>query len=217
MQLVENLNVDIDQIPKNHDITNPPTKTTIIGIDPSINSTGICVNKNNKNVYYNIVSKRTKKLEKFNSKYINKYIKKYINILFYEKNTDKSLNYSEKEVEKAKNILYICNFIKKIIKKHKPTVVIMEGLSYGSNGQLGDLGGLNFSIRMVLLEMGVRFVIVPPTTWKKQQLGIAGAEKDIIVKAWKNIDKNIANIDEIKLDDLADSYFLAHFDYQNPL
>ena len=209
MQLVENLNVDIDQAPKNHDIANPPTKTTIIGIDPSINSTGICVNKNNKNVYYNIVSKRTKKLEKFNSKYIN--------ILFYEKNTDKSLNYNEKEVEKAKNILYICNFIKKIVKKHKPTVVIMEGLSYGSNGQLGDLGGLNFSIRMVLLEMGVKFVIVPPTTWKKQQLGIAGAEKDIIVKAWKNIDKNIANIDEIKLDDLADSYFLAHFDYQNPL
>ena len=209
MQLMENLNVDTDQIPKNHDIANPPIKTTIIGIDPSINSTGICVNKNNKNVYYNIVSKRTKKLEKFNSKYIN--------ILFYEKNTDKSLNYNEKEVEKAKNILYICNFIKKIIKKHKPTVVIMEGLSYGSNGQLGDLGGLNFSIRMVLLEMGVKFVIVPPTTWKKQQLGIAGAEKDIIVKAWKNIDKNMANIDEIKLDDLADSYFLAHFDYQNPL
>ena len=209
MQLIENLNADADQIPKNHDIANPPIKTTIIGIDPSINSTGICVNKNNKNVYYNIVSKRTKKLEKFSSKYIN--------ILFYEKNTDKSLNYNEKEVEKAKNILYICNFIKKIIKKHKPTIVIMEGLSYGSNGQLGDLGGLNFSIRMVLLEMGVKFVIVPPTTWKKQQLGIAGAEKDIIVKAWKNIDKNIANIDEIKLDDLADSYFLAHFDYQNPL
>lgn len=186
------------------DITNPPRKTVVIGIDPSINSTGICVNKDNKNIYYNIVSKRTKKLEKFSTKYIN--------ILFYDKNTDKSLNYNEKEVEKAKNILYICNFIKKIIKKHKPSKVIMEGLSYGSNGQLGDLGGLNFSIRMILLEMGINFVIVPPTTWKKQQIGIAGAEKDIIIKAWKNIDKNIANIDEIKLDDLADSYFLAHFD-----
>ena len=185
-------------------ITNPPRKTVVIGIDPSINSTGICVNKDNKNIYYNIVSKHTKKLEKFSSKYVN--------ILFYDKNTDKSLNYNEKEVEKAKNILYICNFIKKIIKKHKPSKVIMEGLSYGSNGQLGDLGGLNFSIRMILLEMGINFVIVPPTTWKKQQIGIAGAEKDIIIKAWKNIDKNIANIDKIKLDDLADSYFLAHFD-----
>ena len=182
----------------------PPKKTITIGIDPSINSTGICVSKDNKNIYYNIVSKRTKKLENFSSKYIN--------ILFYDKNTDKSLNYNEKEVEKAKNILYICNFIKKIIKKHKPSKVIMEGLSYGSNGQLGDLGGLNFSIRMILLEMGINFVIVPPTSWKKQQIGIAGAEKDIVVKAWKNIDKNIANIDEIKLDDLADSYFLAHFD-----
>ena len=186
------------------DIANPPKKSVIIGIDPSINSTGICVNKDNKNIYYNIVSKRTKKLENFNSKHIN--------ILFYDKNTDKSLNSSGKEVEKARNILYICNFIKKIVKKHKPSKVIMEGLSYGSNGQLGDLGGLNFSIRMILLEMGINFVIVPPTTWKKQQIGIAGAEKDIIVKAWKNIDKNIANIDEIKLDDLADSYFLAHFD-----
>lgn len=185
-------------------ITNPPGKTVVIGIDPSINSTGICVSKDNKNIYYNIVSKHTKKLEKFSSKYVN--------ILFYDKNTDKSLNYNEKEVEKSKNILYICNFIKKIIKKHKPSKVIMEGLSYGSNGQLGDLGGLNFSIRMILLEMGINFVIVPPTTWKKQQIGIAGAEKDIIIKAWKNIDKNIANIDEIKLDDLADSYFLAHFD-----
>ena len=127
----------------------PPKKTITIGIDPSINSTGICVSKDNKNIYYNIVSKRTKKLENFSSKYIN--------ILFYDKNTDKSLNYNEKEVEKAKNILYICNFIKKIIKKHKPSKVIMEGLSYGSNGQLGDLGGLNFSIRMILLEMGINF------------------------------------------------------------
>ena len=87
----------------------------------------------------------------------------------------------------------------------------MEGLSYGSNGQLGDLGGLNFAIRMILLKHNINFVIIPPTTWKKQQIGIAGADKDIIVKTWKQLDKNMSNIDDIKLDDLADSYFLAHY------
>ena len=43
----------------------------VIGIDPSLNSTGICILKNNKCVYYNIVSKHTKKLDNQNTKYIN--------------------------------------------------------------------------------------------------------------------------------------------------
>lgn len=177
----------------------------IVGIDPSLNSTGVCVNiNNNKHIYYNIVSKRTKKLESLQSKYIN--------ICFYDKISQKSMSYSEKEYEKSKNIHDICIHIKSILKKYKPSLVIMEGLSYGSNGQLGDLGGLNFAIRMVMIDLGIKFLIVPPTTWKKQQIGIAGAEKDIIVKLWKNIDKNIINITDIKLDDLADSYFLAHYD-----
>ena len=175
----------------------------VIGIDPSLNSTGICILKNNKCVYYNIVSKHTKKLDNLNSKYIN--------VLFYEKNTSKELTYSEKELEKSKNIYNICNYIEQIIKKYKPSKVILEGLSYGSNGQLGDLGGLNFAIRMILLKHNINFVIIPPTTWKKQQIGIAGADKDIIVKTWKQLDKNMSNIDDIKLDDLADSYFLAHY------
>ena len=89
----------------------------------------------------------------------------------------------------------------------------MEGLSYGSNGALGDLGGLNYAIRMILIELNIPFEIVPPTTWKKQQIGNANAEKDIIIETWKKLDKNISNIGkDIKLDDLADSYFLSNFE-----
>lgn len=178
----------------------------IIGIDPSLNSTGICVNKNGKSyTYYNINAKPTKKLQNFESNFIK--------IIFIEKNSTKDLNYSDKEISKSQNIYNICFNIKNILKKHKPTKVIMEGLSYGSNGALGDLGGLNYAIRMILIELGIPFEIVPPTTWKKQQIGNANAEKDIIIETWKKLDKNISNIGkDIKLDDLADSYFLSNFE-----
>lgn len=176
----------------------------IIGIDPSINSTGICINKEKGNcIYVNINSKKTKKLEKFESKYIK--------IFFIEKNPTKGLNYASKEIEKTQNIYDICVYIKNILKKYKPSKVIMEGLSYGSNGSLGDLGGLNYAIRMIFVELGIPFEIVPPTTWKKQQIGNANAEKDIIVETWKRLDKRVKDVNDIKLDDLADSYFLSHY------
>ena len=48
---------------------------------------------------------------------------------------------------------------------------------------------------------------------KKQLLGNAGADKDIIVETWKKLDKNIKNIQSIKLDDLADAYFLSNYQF----
>jgi hypothetical protein len=32
-----------------------------------------------------------------------------------------------------------------------------------------------------------------------------------MIASWKKLDKNISDITEIKLDDLADSFFLAHY------
>ena len=32
-----------------------------------------------------------------------------------------------------------------------------------------------------------------------------------MIASWKKLDKNITNITEIKLDDLADSYFICHY------
>ena len=180
-------------------------KDIIIGIDPSLNSTGICVKNDQKYKYYNITTKKTKKMEEFSSNYIN--------LCFVDKPNMTDLSYSEKEYQKSHNIYHILEHIKQILKKHKPIHVIMEGLSYGSNGQLGDLGGLNYVIRMILIQLNIPFTIVPPTSWKKQLLGNAGADKDIIVETWKKLDKNIKNTQSIKLDDLADAYFLSNYKF----
>ena len=179
-----------------------------IGIDPSINSTGICVDLGDKQyIYYNIVSHATKKLKQF--KHDNVYI------IDYGKQVEKYDDYPSKEHQKTNNIFSICAAIKEIISKYNPDVILMEGVSYGSTGSaaLVDLAGLNFAIRMSIrnLNSSVPLIIIPPTSVKKFAVANGQADKCVIVDAWKRIDKNIADITDIKIDDLADSFFISQY------
>lgn len=182
-----------------------------IGIDPSINCTGICVSYESLNIYYMIPSKMTKKMLDFKHEYIN--------IIPYIKNSGGG-EYPEKEKFKTYNIYSICGIIKNIINDITETHVgeevsiNMEGVSYGSVGSaaLVDLSGLNFAIRITLLNMGLDINIISPTSVKKFAVANGGAEKDIIIDAWRRLDKNISQVKNIKIDDLADSFFLAHYE-----
>lgn len=182
-----------------------------IGIDPSINSTGVCVNMNSDIFYYIISSKMTKKMKEF----------KHTNITYlpYYKLDTKSGDYSDKENSKFSNICSICNRIYDIINSINcdDIEVYMEGVSYGSIGSaaLVDLCFLNSAIRMTLKKMGVKFTIVSPTSLKKFACSNGQADKNVMIDAWKRLDKNISNIYDIKIDDLADSYFLSCYTKDN--
>lgn len=181
-----------------------------IGIDPSINSTGICVVYNQYNYYYLIPSKMTKKMDQFKHPRVS--------ILPYNKYNAKNEEYSKKEKFKTLNIYNICSIIKRIVElwkeKGDDIIVYMEGVSYGSVGSaaLVDLSGLNFAIRITLQELQIPFEIISPTSVKKFAVANGSAEKDIIIDAWKRLDPIISNIKDIKIDDLADSYFLAYYE-----
>ena len=186
-----------------------------IGIDPSLNSTGICVNIDGKQFkYWIITSKMTKKMKEFKHDDVH--------YLPYDKaDTNKKLNeYAAVEFNKANNIYNICERIKSIIKaciewyaedNLNNCEVFMEGVSYGSVGSaaLVDLAGLNFAIRNVLIDLNVDFTIVSPSQNKKFATGNGAAEKDVMIDAWKRLDRSIADITEIKVDDLADAFFLS--------
>ena len=180
---------------------------TTIGIDPSINCTGICVYNSitHVHIYYMIVSKCTKKMKNFSNDFVH--------IIEYGKRESNKGEYQTKEFNKAQNIYDICIIIRDIIQMYEPDLVQMEGISYGSVGSaaLADLAGLNFAIRMTLLREDLKFNILAPTTVKKFAVGNGGAEKDVMIASWKKLDKNITNITDIKVDDLADSYFIAHY------
>lgn len=183
-----------------------------IGIDPSINCTGICLYSKslNTNQYYLIPSKMTKKMDEFKHDCIC--------ILPYTKHGSRDDEYSEKEKNKTINTYSICYRIRRIIEQIQEIdtniTVNIEGVSYGSVGSaaLVDLSGLNFAIRMTLLDMKIPFNIISPTSVKKFAVANGGAEKDIMIDAWKRLDPNISNVNNIKIDDLADAYFLAHYE-----
>jgi len=178
-----------------------------IGIDPSINSTGVCINTGKTFKYIIVTGKLSKKQLSFQHKYIK--------FLDYGKQPLKNLEYSDREFLKSENIYNIISSLRFVLKpyKNKEVQVNMEGISYGSTGSaaLADLSGLNFSIRMLLLEMGIRFTIIPPITLKIFATNNAGASKEEMIWAWKLLNPEISNISDIKIDDLADAYFLSRF------
>lgn len=176
----------------------------IIGIDPSINSTGICINRDGRYTYYIISSKMTKKMENF--------IHSKVKFLPYNKESYTDMEYSDKETVKSNNLYNIVKIIEDLIKKYKPDNIIMEGISYGSTSgsALVDLSGLNYMIRMVCINRQVPFTIVSPSGLKKFVCANGQADKELIIESWKKMDKNIQDISDIKIDDLADAFFLSN-------
>ena len=152
-----------------------------------------------------IVGKCTKKMKEFKNDNVH--------IIEYGKFNSQSEDYTIREVDKTLNVYNICTIVKDIIDQHEPDVVQMEGISYGSKGSaaLADLAGLNFALRLSILDKDVEFNIIAPTSVKKFAVGNGGADKDVMIASWKKLDKNISDITDIKVDDLADSYFIAHY------
>jgi Holliday junction resolvasome RuvABC endonuclease subunit len=50
---------------------------------------------------------------------------------------------------------------------------------------------------------------------KKFATGIGNADKEHMIFSWLMIEKHLKDIKEIKIDDLADAYFLSNFHKQN--
>lgn len=191
------------------------TVEKILGVDQSINCTGVCLHiietdhsgdkphEYHSYQYWLIPAnnKCTKKMLAFSNPWIT--IDPY-------KKMDGD-DYVSKEVAKTMNIYAICDIIESIIQTEKPDTLVMEGISYGSRGSaaLVDLAGLNYCIRMMAIRRGLGIVIVSPTSLKMRATGNGGAEKEEMIWAWKQCDTNIADVKEIKIDDLADAFFLS--------
>lgn len=63
-------------------------------------------------------------------------------------------------------------------------LVVLEGYSYGSKGaavvNIGELGGV---IRLMLFELGIPYVEIPPACLKKYATGRGNAKKDDVLQA----------------------------------
>lgn len=187
-----------------------------IGIDPSINSTGMTIRSSEGFVRFFIIkeNKLTKKEKAAQTTNID--IFEYCQYIKEEVNHAKT-SY-ERELYKAHNLSTIADTIYNIIdrvlyemKKESTVeniVICMEGISYGSirSSAVMDLAGLNYLIRDRLHHHTIvtdMLFVTPPAEIKKDFTGSGNANKDLMVATFKG---SFPDFDLPKIDDIADSY-----------
>ena len=195
-------------------------KELYVGIDPSINSTGITINIWEDNslfteVFYIIKgNKLTKKEQKVTE---DDDLNKVIYSTYEKIDIKDAVDSHELELIKTKNLLNIVNVISHIItvySKHCDYIYVgMEGLSYGSSVRtrsIYELAGLNYLIRNELMTKHMcKLYILPPTEVKKFATGIGNCSKDAVINVFSSIFPNLLKIP--KIDDIADSWFICNY------
>ena len=193
-----------------------------VGIDPSLNSTGLCLqfyedNKMVKDIFYIIKpNKLTKREQTAQDTLINFDYVLYnkIDLNMYK---DNNLFY---EYWKTVNMISIVKKIKECIydniqgRKQYKLYIVQEGISYGSSVRtksVFDLAGLNYMIRNEFIEKeNIAFFIAPPTHIKKFATGIGNCKKELIIELFKSVEPKLAE-KLPKVDDIADAYYMSKF------
>lgn len=191
-----------------------------IGIDPSINSTGMTIRTDTGFCRFFIIKgdKLTKK-EK-NAQSDNSEIFEYC--LYQKENVKDTNNAHERELAKAHNLSTIAdtiyNIIEEILQQFRKTSTIdsvticMEGISYGSihSAAVMDLAGLNYLIRDRLHHHTVvgTLLVTPPAEVKRFYTGSGNANKQLMISTFKG---SFPDFDLPKIDDVCDSEGMAKY------
>ena len=193
-----------------------------VGIDPSMNSTGVCtlVTDLDGNIiedrFYIIKNgKLTKKETKSELDNIDKF-----SYILLERDTDADDNH-EVELNKTRYFMEIVSSILEIINttnyrfgRFCNAYICIEGISYGSSQtkSVFDLAGLNYMIRSGILKSCAtnitELIVGTPGEIKKFSTGKGNSGKDIVISAFKAI---YPNLSLPKVDDIADAYFMAQY------
>lgn len=193
-----------------------------VGIDPSINSTGITIAKYENDVeveikFYIIKNGKLTKRESAANDAIDNFeyiIYNKIDLTQFKDDNHVFEYYKTKNMVEVVNTIY--DLILNEVKKYTSVVnVVIEGISYGSSirtKSIFDLAGLNYMIRYKLITGDIQHLnlsIATPSNIKKYATGKGNANKESIMTIFKYIFPEMQNIP--KLDDIADSYFMAMF------
>jgi len=194
-----------------------------VGIDPSINSSGVtCLAYNDntfiKEMYYII---KPDKLTKKESLAEQENLHRFNYILYQKPEYDKDNNH-EAEYYKILIFKQILHDIEECIKKFILQVadsdiynlyICQEGISYGSSirtKSVFDLAGLNFLLRMMVITKlhPTFFLIATPAEIKKRTSGNGNCKKEVMINLFKRVKPDFTLP---KLDDIADSYWMANY------
>ena len=191
-----------------------------IGIDPSINSTGMTIRTDTGFCRFFII-KGDKLTKKEKTAQLNNYeIFEYC--LYQKENVKDTNNAHERELAKAHNLSTIAdtiyNIIEELLQQFRKTgtvdsvTICMEGISYGSihSAAVMDLAGLNYLIRDRLHHHTVvgTLLVTPPAEVKRFYTGSGNANKQLMISTFKG---SFPDFDLPKIDDVCDSEGMAKY------
>lgn len=200
-----------------------------IGIDPSVNSSGVsCLAYEDgvkiKEFFFIVQPKRLLKsgavLSKKEDEAEKRHLDKFSYILYDKLETEEDNH--KTEYNKTLNFMKILDIIHEEIGKFISRLsldsqiniyVCQEGISYGSSVRtksVFDLAGLNFLLRnMVISKISPKeFIIATPAEIKKKTSGNGNCPKEVMINLFKGI---YPDFDLPKLDDIADSFWMANY------
>lgn len=192
-----------------------------IGIDLSINSTGICVIDEQKNTtkFYQLVPQWKKKAPKHS---------KSVTLLPYTRfYSDVSNTNSKNDLEKILSAVNQSEVILKVIHENFSESecdlvdVRIEGASFGSNaGRLYDLSIYYAEVKRNLLNwlpIGSKISVIPPKTVKMVALGKGkgNAKKEEVVDFFLENHKEFNFDNTGKIDDVVDAFLLGNCDFKD--
>jgi hypothetical protein len=198
-----------------------------VGIDPSINSTGVCIqlcNENAETIKTKFFIVKGGKLSKKELQAESENAERFEYVLYDKTETKTSENNHEFEYIKTRNFYNIVNEVYGIVSRFfelndnpedpiQNVWVCQEGISYGSTlrtKSIFDLAGLNYMLRMKFIRHDdlVTFIIGTPGEIKKFATGAGNANKDLVISVFK------ASYPELtlpKIDDVADAFFMSKY------
>lgn len=191
-----------------------------IGIDPSINSTGMTIRTDTGFCRFFII-KGDKLTKKEKNAQLNNYeIFEYC--LYQKENVKDTNNAHERELAKSHNLSTIAdtiyNIIEELLQQFRKigtvdsVTICMEGISYGSihSAAVMDLAGLNYLIRDRLHHHTVvgTLLVTPPAEVKRFYTGSGNANKQLMISTFKG---SFPDFDLPKIDDVCDSEGMAKY------
>lgn len=201
-----------------------------IGIDPSINSTGICIQayRDDEELFvkfYIVHGGKLKKKEIIAEEYFSD-IFQYVQYEKIDTREFKNKDNHKFELAKTKNLVSIAKSIDSIVLAVERVLsydypmddiekyVTIESNSFNSRQNsvsLIELCGLNYLIRSIYFDKpGTTLIIVTPSEIKKYATSKGNADKDLIELVFKTKYSDLVESD-IKTDDIADAYFMSNY------
>ena len=192
-----------------------------IGVDPSINSTGVVI-RCGEDVHFYIIKNNNHELNKKGEekdpltkkeRLAQEHNKNFEYALYDKMYGAKEESSYDRESRKTQSLMNICKCLQEIImrhtKGHNECVACIEGISYGSSGHttaIYDLAGLNYMMRQALYGYCDKLLVAPPGHVKKFATGNGSADKDTMVALFEGIHPEL---DIPKKDDIADAWFMS--------